>query len=258
MGITDKDGTKDVVDDGRTNDALSNPRKYKSFHGINSKEQFEEAWINQRDWMLANFSHIAYYDEPAIKQRLADYGVSIIFYDDSLGGQAFLATFLDVAVLSFRGTEPSEKQDLFVDMKIWVKSFRGATLHTGFCNATESLWQLGIEEDLNQAEVNKVYATGHSLGAAIALISGMYYEFEAIVSFGEPRVGVNISKELKGNSVNHIRYVNGHDLVTKGIAEGRNYRHHGEEKNLAMSPPHFISISDALDHSIVNYAVRMK
>ncbi|NOQ14889.1 MAG: hypothetical protein GQ583_10500 [Methyloprofundus sp.] len=253
-----EDGTKDVVDDGRTNDALSNPRKYKSFYGINSKKQFEEAWVNQRDWMLANFSHIAYYDEQAINQRLGAYGVSIIFYDDGSGGQALLATFLEVAVLAFRGTEPSERQDLFVDMKIWTKSFRGATLHTGFCDATESLWKLGIEESLNQAKASKVYATGHSLGAAIALISGMYYEFEAIVTFGEPRVGVNITEELKGNSVNHIRYVNGHDLVTKGISEGKNYHHHGEEKKLAISPPHFISTSDALDHSIINYAVRIK
>jgi hypothetical protein len=71
--------------------------------------------------------------------------------------------------------------------------------------------------DLNK-EISKkpppipVWATGHSLGGAMATLAGMRFEFQAVVTFGEPPVGRNIEKMFI--SKRHLRYVNGEDPIS--------------------------------------------
>ena len=47
----------------------------------------------------------------------------------------------------------------------------------------------GIESYLKKLPNHKLYVTGHSLGAAMAVVAGMSNKFDKVVTFGEPRVG---------------------------------------------------------------------
>jgi predicted lipase len=169
----------------------------------------------------------------------------------------FLAIFSDKAILSFRGTEPSELKDLIDDIRVLQIEYKGASVHRGFLEATESLWMMGIEEDLNKLSHRKVYVTGHSLGAAMAVIAGMKYGFEGIVTFGEPRTGANIGKALIGNP-RHVRFVNGKDLITTLIPRSRFYIEHGIKKQIPIVEDYEIINGKLFDHSIINYADRIK
>lgn len=190
-----EDASLTVENNGRTFDAVSNPRKYKSFIGVSNEQDFEKEWKGNPGWIFANFSHIAYYDSEHIASCLEKFNFKVTFFDDGNGRQAFLAVDSDKAILSFRGTEPSDIKDLLDDVKIInPTSYKNATVHRGFLDATLSLMENkgeagGIESYLKKLPNHKLYVTGHSLGAAMAVVAGMSNKFDKVVTFGEPRVG---------------------------------------------------------------------
>ena len=99
------------------------------------------------------------------------------------------------------------------------------------------------------SDPTQLFVTGHSLGAAMAVIAGMIYSFNKIVTFGEPSVGNNLERTIEP-SCPHIRYVNGDDPVTKIVPESL-FKHHGKLKKIMD-----IEGTDfRFDHSIINYAI---
>ena len=83
----------------------------------------------------------------------------------------------------------------------------------------------------------------------MAVIAGIKYSFNKIVTFGEPSVGNDLDNTIEPGCF-HIRYVNGIDPVTKIIPESI-YKHYGELKEIKD-----IDCSDIrFDHSIINYAI---
>lgn len=199
------------------------------------------------------------------------------------GRQAFLAIWGDKAILSFRGTESDDKlkiepgnkgvaarlsskifgdklkipiipTDILDDLDFLPVTYKEqggeSQVHRGFFNATSELWP-DISADLERLDLpspKQLFVTGHSLGAAMAVIAGIKYPFSKIVTFGEPSVGNNLDNTI-GPECSHIRYVNGLDPVTK-IVPQRLYKHHGELieiEDIDGPDPRF-------DHSIVNYA----
>lgn len=200
------------------------------------------------------------------------------------GREAYLAIWDDKAILSFRGTEADDKlkvklreneklsalshkilppefsislvpTDIVDDLNFSPVTFRGingqSQLHRGFFEATEELWP-EISGDLEKLELtspDQLFVTGHSLGAAMAVIAGVKYPFNKIVTFGEPSVGNDIDNTIDPDCA-HIRYVNGIDPVTKIVPRSM-YEHHGELKAIED-----IDGPDVrFDHSIINYAV---
>jgi len=127
-------------------------------------------------------------------------------------------------------------------------------VHRGFLKATKELWP-DIEkklEQLKQKGVKHFFVTGHSLGAAMAVVAAIMYDFDKVVTFGEPAVGKDIDKTI-GENCPHIRYVNGNDPVTKIVPEAI-YPHHGKCENIGKET----LISWRFDHSIINYAAILK
>ncbi len=53
---------KEIVNRGRTLDAVINPKNYPPFSKITSKAAFDSAWASNPDWIFANMAHAAYCD----------------------------------------------------------------------------------------------------------------------------------------------------------------------------------------------------
>ncbi|MGV7222070.1 MAG: lipase family protein [Nitrospinales bacterium] len=200
------------------------------------------------------------------------------------GREAFLAIWDDKAILAFRGTEANDKlklsindkilhfasrylkvdlpkeikllfpTDIYDDVRFKKKTVRESggesQVHGGFYNATMDLWPeiLRDLEDINLSDPSQVYVTGHSLGAAMAVVAGIMYAFKKIVTFGEPSVGNDLDNTIDVNC-QHIRYVNGKDPITR-IVPKKLFEHHGICKKIVDIDGPDIKY----DHSIINYA----
>jgi hypothetical protein len=224
---------------GRNLDAVFHPERHPVFEGISDAQGFEDSWENNKNWVLSNLSHAAYYDKEKLISTLAPFlGVGdsdqkteaplFRFYDVG-SAQGFLAVWPDKAVLSFRGTESTKLQDILADVSLIPVSVGESKVHSGFLGLVDKLWDSHILPDLKKfANGKPVWVTGHSMGAAMAVIAGMRYEFEDVVTIGEPRVGYNIEKEFKAKG--HQRIVNGNDPVTKiPLPVPFVYEHHTDE-----------------------------
>ncbi|MDR0930951.1 MAG: lipase family protein [Clostridiales bacterium] len=133
-------------------------------------------------------------------------------------------------LLSFRGTD--EILDVITDLHFWQKevpSYESCEnnpvkikVHSGFYNAYNNP---KVKDEIRKyigGDIREIYVTGHSYGAALALLcaSDLQYaypnlHFEVVV-FGCPRIGnkaweIEYSKRL----INTVRFENGNDLVTK-------------------------------------------
>ena len=82
----------------------------------------------------------------------------------------------------------------------------------------------------------------------MAVVAAAFYPFRQVVTFGEPAVGNHLDRTI-ASGCTHIRYVNGHDPVTKIVPDWL-YHHHGELRSISdIDGPDF-----RYDHSIINYA----
>jgi len=253
---------------------------------IENEIDFEEKWVSNKPWVLSNLSHIAYFQDDKITEFMKQLGtIKTIFYDHK-GAQAYLAIWEDKAVLIFRGTQsveyPKRKQeklsyyhkilikffiklpinpfsllflsnDVIADLKFIHSPFNNIKkvgVHTGFLEETEKLWDK-ISEDIDKhTPTIPVWVTGHSLGGAMATLAGMKRPFEAVTTFGEPRVGRKIKQAFQAK--NHTRYVNGDDPVTKLPPKFFSYyKHHGDKIRITDSDG---SSSAIYDHSIIYYS----
>lgn len=185
---------------------------------------------------LLTFAHIAditYSDpkEAKTKFKTLGYSYNIVEFFDIDHAQAYLLKGSDgIHVLSFRGTEVSEPSDVLADLKAG-KNIEpiGGKIHVGFKGEINKLWPT-IEKAI--AGIDKLYVTGHSLGAAMATIAAgrMQSKVIALVTFGSPRVG---NKEyVNCLTFSHYRVQNNCDDVTKVPFRLMGFTHHGTHKYL--------------------------
>jgi len=258
---------------------------------IISKEiDFEQSWKTNKPWVLSNLSHIAYFKKNKIIEFMEELGATQTFFYDSKGAQAFLSLWKNKAILTFRGTQTSEKKkaqlklgffrriilkiliklpinpfsllsinnDLLADLKFFQTSFnkeKKVHVHSGFLEEINKIWdnssKNNILNHITQHTKNiPIWVTGHSLGGAMATLAGMKYAFEAVITFGEPRVGRNIERVFQ--SQEHLRYVNGDDPVTKLPPRLFSYYTHHGEKMIIKDADGETSV--IYDHSIIYYS----
>jgi len=152
---------------------------------------------------------------------------------------AFIVTTTDFHLLAFRGTKLP--QDWMTDLKCtpvrydWV--FSGAPsigeIHAGFghCLAEKIL---NIAADLSKRDLVKpLLITGHSLGGALAALTGLYLTtsgksvptISRIYTFGQPRIGLydfcNTYSRILSDKL--IRFVNNQDVVPRVPFRGFDY-----------------------------------
>jgi len=178
--------------------------------------------------MFAQIAEITYSNPKDSKTKFKELGYTIVEFFDIDGAQAYLLKGIDSHVLSFRGTEVTEKSDVLADLKAG-KNIEpcGGKVHVGFKGEINKVWP-SIEKAL--INIDSLYVTGHSLGAAMATIaaSRMQTKVIALITFGSPRVG---NEEFVNSiSVQHYRVQNNCDDVTKVPFRFMGFRHHGQHK----------------------------
>jgi triacylglycerol lipase len=182
--------------------------------------------------LLLEFANIAQttYDNPKTSTaKFKSLGYKIVEFFNIDGAQAYLLTNGTITVLSFRGTEVTEKSDVLADLKSGKNlEACGGKVHVGFKGEINKLWPT-ISKVLADNPGN-VYVTGHSLGAAMATIaaSRMQDRVTALVTFGSPRVGN--AEFVKSLAVEHYRVQNNCDDVTKVPFKLMGFAHHGTHK----------------------------
>jgi hypothetical protein len=204
------------------------------------------AYSDRMAWMLAAMSHLVYdqFEEEGkprelLEAKLKGGGFQLVepFNSPETDTQAFLVSNGIYAVLAFRGTETTKRQDIRTDIKASTFSIIEGKVHRGFIDAYKSL-EKEIEASLEKVKGLPLYITGHSLGAALATIATQYLErnhlirdrIAACYTFGSPRVGNNeFDREFKSAI---YRVVNTTDIVTVIPLLAMGYIHIGDVRFL--------------------------
>jgi len=177
---------------------------------------------------FAKISAITYDNPKDSKSKFKALGYTIVQFFDVNGAQGYLLKGADSHVLSFRGTEVTEKSDVLADLKAGKNlEASGGKVHVGFKDELNKLWP-AITVSL--ANIDTLYVTGHSLGAAMATIAASRIQTKviALVTFGSPRAG---NQEFVNSlSVTHYRVQNNCDDVTKVPFLLMGFAHHGTHK----------------------------
>ena len=183
-----------------------------------------------RDQLLtfAKIAETTYANPKDATAKFNALGYSIVEFFDIKGAQAYLLKGANSHVLSFRGTEVTEKSDVLADLTSGKNiEACGGKVHVGFKGEVNKVWP-AIERAVTG--IDTVYVTGHSLGAAMATIaaSRMQDKVEALITFGSPRAG---NQEFVNSlAVTHYRVQNNCDDVTKVPLRLMGFVHHGTHK----------------------------
>lgn len=180
--------------------------------------------------VFANIAAITYENPKDSTAKFKALGYTIARFFNYKGAQAYLLFDENGYVLSFRGTEVNEKSDVLADITSGKNiEACGGKVHVGFKIEINKIWS-SIEKEL--MHIDKLYVTGHSLGAAMATIaaSRMQSKVTALITFGSPRAG---NKEfVRSLTVTHYRVQNNCDAVTKVPFKLLGFDHHGTHKYL--------------------------
>lgn len=176
--------------------------------------------------VFANVSAITYEDPKTAKAKFKALEYVIVEFFDIDNAQAYLLKGSDgVHVLSFRGTEVTEPSDVLADLKAGKNiEAIGGKIHVGFKGEINKLWP-AIEKAV--VGIDRLYVTGHSLGAAMATIAAgrMHSKVIALITFGSPRVGNQ--EYVDCLTFAHFRVQNNCDDVTKVPFKLMGFAHHG-------------------------------
>jgi hypothetical protein len=138
-------------------------------------------------------------------------------------------------VLAFRGTKPNDFINWLTDANTTLTKFQFGRVHAGFYANVQPLWG-AIAEAIDNAiagrpsngnaargPLKNLYITGHSLGAAMAVIaaarifSADYLEWQpylrGVYTFGQPSVGDRVFAEHYEREFNLYRHVYRYDVV---------------------------------------------
>lgn len=131
-------------------------------------------------------------EKKLLKQQLEFLDAELVNTFDANGSQAILIKTKKFAVLSFRGTEPTELKDIKADAHATLtQCVTEGKVHSGFHEAYNVI-ERDVSRALNDFEDLPLFITGHSLGGALATIAAKRITHvggnAACYTFGAPRV----------------------------------------------------------------------
>jgi len=187
----------------------------------------------RRSLLFAELANLSYLSRAEAGQRAYRMGFPEIRFYDRDGAQAYIFANHDDAVITCRGTEPRDWNDVRADLDLGaVAAETAGRVHRGFKREVDDLWPR-----LEQALVTNrrtLWFAGHSLGGAMAaicagrcMLSSIGSNPRALYTFGCPRIGTR-------RYVNYVqfeayRWVNNNDIVARLPPPWLGYRHKGQE-----------------------------
>jgi len=189
----------------------------------------DDAFSYEKAADLAECASAAYYGKLSMRKfaKQAKFDKYELFDKD--GAQGFVAVKGEITIVAFRGTEPKQASDILADLNaLPKKSALDGWVHAGFRGEIEKIWP-AMEEWAMKNGTDRVFFTGHSLGAAMSTIASSRWHKPAICyNYGSPRVGTP-GFERAYNNINELhRFVNNNDIVTKVPPALFLYRHVGK------------------------------
>lgn len=193
----------------------------------------ESLSLLRKSLLFAELSNIAYLGRAEAGQHAYTMGFPEVRFYDRDGAQAYIFANRDDAVVTCRGTEPHDWNDVRADLNLSVVV--GETVgwvHRGFKQEVDDLWPR-LEQAL-ASNRRALWFTGHSLGGAMAAIcagrctlSSIRSNPCALFTFGSPRIG-------NWRYVNYVqmeayRWVNNNDIITRLPPAWLGFRHKGQE-----------------------------
>ena len=178
---------------------------------------------------LARLAGLAYAQPLTARKLFKKAGCTDNKYFDKDGAQAYGIEKNGVVFLAFRGTEPTQANDVLADAKAWhKKSQYGGYVHAGFRGEIDKIWP-EIEKWLENHKGKQIYVTGHSLGAAMSTIATSRLPAGTICyNYGSPRVGSpGFTREFNKKYELH-RFVNNNDAVCRVPLWAMMFRHVGK------------------------------
>ena len=161
--------------------------------------------------------------------------------------EVVIMTTDSAVIVVFRGSEIADTtamiKDWLTDVKVLMVKTpelgKGVKVHRGMWRAVDSVHKYVVKEVEEQGGFDKkrVYATGHSLGGGLALVSAVRMHAEGkgkatVYTFGSPRTGNPEFRKAAGDLEVH-RWVNRKDVVPM-LPSDRwlDYRHVGLTHNI--------------------------
>lgn len=192
--------------------------------------------------LFAELASISYFREDDVRTLIAKLGFHDLEFFDKDGSQAYSFHNDTDRVIACRGTEPNEWNDIKADADaVSAVAETVGRVHRGFKQEVDDLWPR-LETALTSNDKTLWFA-GHSLGGAMAticagrcLLSHINSNPKGLFTFGSPRVGDKAY--INYFYVNHLRWVNNNDIVTRMPPAFMGYRHHGTEKYIDAKGRH--------------------
>jgi hypothetical protein len=140
------------------------------------------------------------------------------------------------AVVAFRGTQADRLRDVAIDLQLSAEPWPGGgTVHRGFGSAARSV--LPLVQGWLDAEASdrlRLDLTGHSLGAALAVLVASQCRPDQVSAFGCPRVGdAQFAASVRALTID--RFVNCCDLICRLPPECRWYTHVGRQRYIGRN-----------------------
>ncbi|MDO4199772.1 MAG: lipase family protein [Clostridia bacterium] len=188
----------------------------------------------------------------------------IIFINDQITDvQCFLRIQSDKMIITFRGSD--SRKDWIINSKFWrsvipYNNYQSKIrVHRGFISAYKSNSVRGrIQKEIEKNKIKKVALTGHSYGAALAILCAVDLEYNfpkndyEVIVFGCPRVGNKyFQKSYNVRVFKTLRVENANDWVTKVPFACMGYHHVGA--SLKIGGQHKFSFPNMHSHALHEY-----
>lgn len=187
---------------------------------------------------FAEKAALAYAPPDSVRREACGKDSCYFFKGETTATRSFLLIDDSARVqwIGFRGTASLSDVRLDADYTQREDSVLGMYLHRGFASAARDHYRLLLPK---LKPGYPVYITGHSLGGAVAVITGLYLRKQGFAvkcyTFGQPKV-TNGKGARIADSLDLVRFLNGKDLVAlvppldwKPGAKLGGYEHFGRE-----------------------------
>ena len=154
--------------------------------------------------------------------------------------EAYLVEYEKYYVIVFRGSDHVD--DWKTNFNIKEHKSEMGCLHKGFYDAYKPLWdELSPFVKYLAIKDKPLYLTGHSMGGALATVMATHleviakYDYEAVYTFGQPKVFCEESSYTKRASKKIYRIYNPFDVVAYLPPLFTRYRHIGRSLHLDLN-----------------------